>query len=502
MKRIEIFDTTLRDAEQVPGAKLNPDEKLQIARQLARLRVDAIEAGFPISSPGDHEAVRRIASEVTGPTIVALARAKQEDIDAAASALAPAAKARIHIFLSASDVQIETLLRKPKSEVLQMAVDAVRHARSIRDDVEFSPMDATRAEFGFLCQMVEAVIAEGATVVNIPDTVGYALPNEFGKLIADIRTTVPNIEQARLSVHCHNDLGLATATTLAAIMNGATQVECTVNGLGERAGNAAMEEIVCALHVRRPVLQMETGVDLREIARTSRLVSSLMGIPIQPNKAIVGANAFAHSSGVHQDGILKDRRNFEIMRPEDVGASAHRLVLTARSGRHALRHRLQELGFTVSDDQFTTVYAQFLELADKKKEVDDEDLYGIMEDALQDVEATFSLQSFRIEYDEMGAPVATVSVNDGQTTHKSSSTGDGPVDAAYLAIDKVTKREGRVLDFHLRARTSGREAVGEATVKVKFGDLVILGRANNTDIIRASIDAYLNAVNRSIALQP
>jgi len=498
MRHIEIFDTTLRDAEQVPGAKLDADQKLQIARQLARLRVDAIEAGFPVSSPGDHEAVRRIAAEVHGPTIVGLARAKKEDIDSAASALQPAAKGRIHVFLSASDVQIETLLRKPRSEVLKMAVDAVRHAKTLAEDVEFSPMDATRADFDYLCQMVEAVIEEGATVVNIPDTVGYALPSEFGKLIADIRRTVPNIDQTRISVHCHNDLGLATATSLAAVQNGATQVECTVNGLGERAGNAALEEMVCALHVRQHDLQVQTGVDLREIVRTSRLVSSLMGMPIQPNKAIVGANAFAHSSGVHQDGILKDRRNFQIIEPEHVGATEHRLVLTARSGRHALQHRLEELGFTVTDESFDAIYSQFLALADKKKEVDDEDLYGIMEDALQEVEARFALDTFRVDYDEQGVPVATVHVNDGQQTRQSSSAGDGPIDAAYRAIDKVTGMNGKLLDFRLRARTEGREAMGEATVKVQFDQLVVIGRANNTDIIRASLDAYLNAANRSL----
>lgn len=500
MRRIEIFDTTLRDAEQVPGAKLNPDEKLTIARQLARLSVDAIEAGFPVSSQGDFEAVRRIAAGVDGPTIVALARARREDIESAAAALEPVKKGRIHVFLSASDVQIETLLRKTREEALQMAVEAVRLAKSFREDVEFSPMDATRADFGFLCRMVEATIEAGATVVNIPDTVGYALPDEFGELIASLRRSVPNIERARLSVHCHNDLGMATATSLAAVMQGAQQVECTINGLGERAGNAALEEIVCALHVRRPVLKVETGVKMEEIMRTSRLVSSLMGIPIQPNKAIVGANAFAHSSGVHQDGILKDRRNFEIVRPEDVGAAAHRLVLTARSGRHALKHRLHELGFALSDEQFNDVYRRFLDLADRKKEVEDEDLYGIMENALQEVRPTFTLESFRLEYDEKGLPLATVQVNDGQSSRQSGSTGDGPVAAAYQAIDKVTGKEGRVLDFHLRARTGGREAVGEAVVKVQFNDLVILGRANHTDILRASIDAYLNAVNRYVAV--
>jgi len=501
MRHIEIFDTTLRDAEQVPGAKLNADQKLLIARQLARLRVDAIEAGFPFSSPGDHEAVHRIASEVEGPTIVGLSRAKKEDIESTASAIAPAKNGRIHVFLSASDVQIETILRKSRSEVLKMAIETVRFAKALNDDVEFSPMDATRAEVSYLCDMVEAVIEEGATYVNIPDTVGYAMPDEFGQLIATIRKNVPNIDKTLISVHCHNDLGLATATSLAAVQNGATQVECTVNGLGERAGNAALEELVCIIHTRREMLGIETNINMPEIMRTSRLVSSQMGIPIQPNKAIVGTNAFAHSSGVHQDGVLKNRRNFEVVRPEDVGSVQQRLVLTARSGRKALVHRLGELGFTIEPERLDSIYEQFLDLADKKKEVDDEDLYGIMEDLLQDVEEQFSLVSFRIDYDEKGTPIAKVSVKQGDAIHEATSPGDGPVDAAYLAIDKVTRSKGDVLDYHLRARTKGREAVGEATVKAKFGDLVVIGKANNTDIIRASIDAYLNAVNRALGRQ-
>jgi len=378
VRKIMVFDTTLRDGEQVPGAKLGIDEKVEIAHQLVRLNVDAIEAGFPTSSPGDFEAVSRIAREVKGPVIVGLARAVKRDIEAVSESVKWAERPRIHVFLGSSDIHIEKQLRIDRKKAFEWAVESIKYAKKFCEDVEYSPMDATRSDLDYICSMIEETIKAGATVINIPDTVGYAVPEEFGVRIAQIRERVPNIHKVILSVHCHNDLGMATGNTLAGVRNGADQVECTINGIGERAGNASLEEVVIAIKTRCDIYQAEVSINTREIMTTSRLVSRLMGIPVQPNKAIVGSNAFAHSSGIHQDGILKDRRTFEIISPEEVGIVGHQLVLTARSGRHALRHKLEELGYSINGGDFDGVYRKFLEVADRKKKVEDEDLRAIM----------------------------------------------------------------------------------------------------------------------------
>jgi len=499
MKRVEIFDTTLRDAEQIPGATLNVEQKLEVARQLARLNVDIIEAGFPISSPGDLEAVQRIAREVSGPRIAGLARVIRKDIDAAWEAVRDAEKPRIHTFVGTSDVHVESILRKTRPEVLQMAIDAVRYAKEKTEDIEFSPMDATRTDFDYLCEVVEKTIEAGATVVNIPDTVGYTIPSVFGELIARLREAVPNIEQCKISVHCHNDLGLATANSLAGVQNGAIQIECAMNGLGERAGNAAVEEVVMAVRTRKDVFDADTGVNAKEIARTSRMVSSLMGIPVQPNKAIVGSNAFAHSSGIHQDGILKSRATFEIIRPEDVGITEHRLVLTARSGRHALRHRLEILGYDLTEQNFDEIYERFIAVADKKKEVTDEDLEAIVGEQIAAVPEAYHLVAMRAVADTEATPSARVRVTCGDAEHEAEATGDGPVDALFRAIDQATGWHLRLTDYAVRSITSGREAMGEVTVHAEVKETVLIGRAAATDIIEASARAYLNAINRAVA---
>jgi 2-isopropylmalate synthase len=378
-KYIQIFDTTLRDGEQVPGAKLNAEQKLEIARQLVKLNVDVIEAGFPASSPGDLEAVKQIAREIKGPIVTGLARTVQKDIDALWEALQPAERPRIHMVLGTSDIHVDKKLRKNKDQCLEMGVEAVKYARKFTEDVEYSTEDASRSDFDYLCRVVEAVIKAGATVVNIPDTVGYAVPAQFGQLVRRLRERVPVTDRVTVSVHCHNDLGLATINTLTAIENGATQVEVTVNGIGERAGNTSLEEVIMALYTRKDYFNAETHINTREIYTTSQLVSRLMNIPVQPNKAIVGANAFAHSSGIHQDGILKDRSTYEIIPPEVVGITSHKIVLTARSGRHAVRFRMKELGYTFTDEVFEKIHQTFLEVADAKKEITDEDLKGLAE---------------------------------------------------------------------------------------------------------------------------
>ncbi|MBM4044813.1 MAG: 2-isopropylmalate synthase [Planctomycetes bacterium] len=499
VRRIEIFDTTLRDGEQVPGAKLNPEQKLEVAKQLARLNVDVIEAGFPISSPGDLDAVRQVARTVHGPVIAGLARALKPDIEAAWEAVRDADRPRIHTFLSTSDIHIERQFRKTRKQVLEMAVEAVQRAKALTDDVEYSAMDATRSDVDYLCETIERVIEAGATVVNIPDTVGYAVPDEYGALIARIIARVPNIGRTKLSVHCHNDLGLASANSLAAVRNGVTQVECTINGIGERAGNASLEEIVMTIRTRRDLFNAETRIRHAEIARTSRMVSSLMGIPVQPNKAIVGSNAFAHSSGIHQDGILKDRQTYEIIRPEDVGIEEHRFVLTARSGRHALSHRLKAIGYEASDADLDVIYQRFKEIADRKKEVTNEDLEAIVSDKMAAAPETFHLEHLKAIADSRGTPSATVGVRVGSNLVEQSATGDGPVDAAFRAIDKITRLPLKLTDYSVRAVSRGKEAVGEVTLKAESPHGVVSARASATDIIEASARAYVSAVNKAIA---
>lgn len=495
--RVIVFDTTLRDAEQTPGASLSVPEKMEIAHQLARLKVDVIEAGFPVSSNEDFEAVRRIGLEVEGPTICGLARVVPKDIERAGEALKGAARPRIHTFVGTSDIQLEQQLRKSRAEVLKMAVDAVELAKSYCDDVEFSPMDAVRTESAYLYDVIEATIAAGATTINIPDTVGFAVPEQFGALIEGIRANVPNIDRAVISVHCHDDLGMAVINTLTALKAGARQAECTINGLGERAGNASLEEIVMALRTRGDHFGLDTGVVAREIVQTSRMVSRLMGIGVQPNKAIVGANAFAHSSGIHQDGVLKSRSTFEIIAPQDVGWEESAIVLTARSGRHALRHRVSELGYKLSPEEVERAYERFLEVADKKKEVYDEDLIAIVGDQLREIPQKFRLEYLHTISGTGTVPSATVRVCvDGKKKIQEAAWGDGPVDAAYEAIRMATASESKVDEYNIRAVTSGSKAMGEVTVRVSEKGFHTRGRGVSTDVIEASAKAYIDALNR------
>jgi 2-isopropylmalate synthase len=499
-KRIYVFDTTLRDGEQVPGAKLNRKQKLEIARQLAKLNVDIIEAGFPCSSPGDLEAVRAISQQVKGPVIAALARAVKEDIDVAWEAVREAEKPRIHVFLGTSDVHIEKKLRSDRDSTLERGVEAVKYARNLCPDVEFSTEDGSRTDFEFLCRIIEAAIQAGAGVINVPDTVGYAVPEEWGDLIRRVRESVPSIDRIRLSVHCHNDLGLAVANTMAAVRNGAEQVECTINGVGERAGNASLEEIVMVLKTRSESYRAATGIDIREIYRTSRMVSRVMNIPVQPNKAIVGSNAFAHSSGVHQDGVLKDRATYEIMRPEDLGIIQDSIVLTARSGRAALRHSLDEIGFSLDSEVFERVYNRFIDVADRKKEITTSDLQSIVEIEVSKVPEKYKIQSVQIMSGSKMVPLASVTLEreDGEL-QTDAATGDGPVDALFKGIERITGVSGKLCDYDLKAVTTGRDALGEAMVRVQIGDTIYAGIGTSPDVIEASARAYLNAINRYFA---
>ncbi len=495
-RKIHIFDTTLRDGEQVPGAKLNKRQKIEIAQQLAKLNVDVIEGGFPCSSPGDLQAVRAISQQVKGPVIAALARAVKEDINIAWEAVREAEQPRIHVFLGSSDIHLKKKLRRDRDSALQMAVEAVKYAKGFCPDIEFSTEDGSRTDFDFLCRIIEAAIRAGATVINVPDTVGYALPEEFGDLIRRIRETVPSIDRVRLSVHCHDDLGLGVANSMAAIRNGADQVECTINGIGERAGNASLEEIVMVLKTRFASYQATTGIDTTEIYRTSRMVSRLMNIPVQPNKAIVGSNAFAHSSGVHQDGVLKDRTTYEIMRPEDLGIKQHSIVLTARSGRAALKHRLAELGFSLQPEIFERVYNRFIDVADRKKEIASQDIQSIVEIEMSKVPETYTMHSLQIMSGTKMVPLASVTLKkDGQLL-TDAATGNGPVDAAFNGIERIIGVSGKLRDYDLKAVTMGRDALGEAMVRVQIGETIYSGIGTSPDEIEASARAYLNAYKR------
>jgi 2-isopropylmalate synthase len=499
MEQIFVFDTTLRDGEQIPGACLNAREKLEIALQLARLGVDCIEAGFPISSPGDFGAVKAIADKVKGPTVVALARAVPKDIETAWEAIKKAESPRIHVFLGTSDVHIQKKFGLDREKALERGLEALKLAKSLCPNVEYSTEDASRTAPEYLAKVVEQVIAAGATVVNIPDTVGYAIPQQFGGLIAYLKETVPNIDDVVLSVHCHNDLGLATANTLAAIENGARQVECTMNGLGERAGNASLEEIVMAIGTRKDYFKFYTSVQTKEIMRTSKLVSHLMGMPVQANKAIVGANAFAHSSGVHQDGILKDRATYEIMRPEDLGITEHEMVLTARSGRHALKDKMGKSGYDLNEDEFERVYENFLAVADKKKRVYDDDVDVIVQEVIfshMAGEKLYGLESYRVRTGNGETPEATVRLRREEVLMEASSEGDGPIDAIFKAIDKVVGAFHKLEDWQVQAVTETKEAMGVSTVRVSREGHRALGRGSSTDILKASAKAYVEAINR------
>jgi len=497
-RNIMIFDTTLRDGEQVPGAKLNAHQKLEIAHQLARLGVDVIEAGFPTSSPGEKEAVTLVAKEVKECAINGLARTIKKDIDDVWDAVQHAEHPRIHVFLGSSDIHLERKLRVDRDKGIEMAVDAVRYARNLCPEVEYSTEDASRTEFEYLCRIIEAVIDAGAMVVNIPDTVGYAIPDQFGDLIRRIRGTVPNIDKAILSVHCHNDLGLATSNTLAAIKNGVQQVEVTVNGIGERAGNTSLEEVVMALKTRRDIFDATTRIKTEEIFKTSRMVSRLMNIPVQPNKAIVGSNAFAHSSGIHQDGILKDRATYEIMRPEDVGIKEHAFVLTARSGRHAVRHHLEQMGYHMADTLFEKIFHRFLDVADRKKDISDNDLESIVDIEISKAPEVYRFVKLQVVSGSGVTPISAVTLQKNGETLTDSASGNGPVDATFNCIDRITGVKFTLLEFDLRAVTKGKDAIGEALVRVEHNAKILTGRGASPDVIEASARAYLNAINRSL----
>ncbi|MCL4315484.1 MAG: 2-isopropylmalate synthase [Gammaproteobacteria bacterium] len=496
--KLIIFDTTLRDGEQSPGASMTREEKLRIAKALERMRVDVIEAGFPVASPGDFEAVQAVANAVKDSTVCALARALPKDIDAAAEAVKGARRARIHTFIATSPIHMKMKLKMTPEQVIEHAVSAVKRARQHTDDVEFSPEDAGRSETDFLCRVLEAVIAAGARTVNIPDTVGYNLPHQFGALIKTLRERVPNSDQAVFSVHCHNDLGLAVANSLSAVLNGARQVECTINGLGERAGNAALEEIVMAVRTRRDLFTCDTGIDTTQIVPCSRLVSGITGFAVQPNKAIVGANAFAHESGIHQDGVLKHRTTYEIMRAEDVGWSTNRMVLGKHSGRNAFRTRLQELGVVFdSEEELNDAFQRFKELADKKHEIYDEDLQALVtETNLAAENERIKLVYLKVCSETGETPEAEVTLWVDGAEQRASASGGGPVDASFKAIERMINSGAQLLLYSVNNITSGTDSQGEVTVRLEKGGRVVNGQGADTDIVIASAKAYINALNK------
>ncbi|MBM4023835.1 MAG: 2-isopropylmalate synthase [Planctomycetes bacterium] len=504
-EKVVIFDTTLRDGEQSPGAAMSIPQKLEIARQLAVLGVDIIEAGFPVSSPAQFEATRLVAEQVKGPTVAALARANKGDIEAAGKAVAAAKKKRIHTFIATSAIHMKHKLKKEPAEVVKMAVEAVRFARTFTDDVEFSPEDACRSEIPFLVEVLAAVIEAGATTLNIPDTVGYVLPFEYGQLIARLKSDVPGIDKCVISTHCHNDLGMAVANSLAGVRNGARQVECTINGLGERAGNAALEEVVMAIRTRADFFSqtardgLSTNINTKEITRTSQLVSQLTGFVVQPNKAIVGANAFAHESGIHVDGILKERSTYEIMTPETIGLGGSRMVLGRHTGRHGFAERCKQLGYKLTKDEVEQAYQRFLEVADKKKEVFDADVAAIVNDEIRVVEQVYVLEYLHVASGTGTLPTASVRMRSQGETKLAAAFGDGPVDAAYEAIRQATGLAPDLEDYSIRAVTSGKEALGEATVRIRDDSRTFIGRGISTDIIEASAKAYVDAINRMVA---
>ena len=498
MSRVYIFDTTLRDGEQTPGISLNVEEKLEIARQLARLQVDVIEAGFPVASPGDFAATAAIAAEIQGPVIAALARATEKDIERAAAALRQAPKPLIHTFVATSPIHMEYKLRKKPREVLLMAENAVRYARELVQDVEFSAEDATRSDRVFLADVLSAAIEAGATRINVPDTVGYTTPGEYYKLIRYLKENVRGINRCHLSVHCHNDLGMAVANSLAALEAGANQVECTINGLGERAGNASLEEIVMALTTRQDTYGLSTGVITEQIYRTSRLVSALTGASLQPNKAIVGENAFAHESGIHQDGFLKARSTYEIMTPESIGLHQSRLVLGKHSGRHAFREKIRELGYTLNDQELEKAFQRFIDLADKKKEITDLDLEALLKEEIVMVPESFILDYLHISSGNHTLPTATVRLILGERQMEEAACGSGPLDAVYRASDRASGIVMQLESYSLKAVTGGKDALGEVTVRITANGFSYTGRGVSTDIIEASAKAYVHALNKLV----
>lgn len=496
MERIYFFDTTLRDGEQAPGASMSLDQKLSIAKQLEVMGVDVIEAGFPISSPYQYETVKTISQEVKNSTIAALARAIKKDIDIAFEAIKHAQHYRIHTFIATSPIHMKHKLKKSPDDVLSMAIDAVRYARNISPEVEFSAEDGTRTNIDFLCRITEMVINAGAKIVNIPDTVGYSTPEEYGYLISTLRNRVPNIDKAILSVHNHNDLGMAVATSLAGVQNGARQIECTINGIGERAGNAAMEEIIMTMKVRKDLFPYQMNIDTRQIYKTSRLVANTIAYPIPKNKAIVGENTFLHESGIHQDGVIKCKQTYEIMKPEDVGREVNNIILGRHSGRNAILTRIAELGINLSKEETEMVYERFLKVADKKKEVFDEDIFSIVNDELGRQNSFYIMEYFNIiSGNNPLIPTATIKLSFNGKSTQEAAVGDGPVDAIIRAIDKITGIKTQLTDFTLQAVTPNKSALGEAAVSVLIHEKTYNGRGSSTDILEASAKAYLNAIN-------
>ena len=499
--RLIIFDTTLRDGEQSPGASMTPDEKVRIAKALEQMRVDVIEAGFPIASNGDFEAVKAVASVIKDSTICALARAKKIDIDRAGEAIKPANSGRIHTFIATSPIHMQHKLRMTPDQVVEQAVAAVRMAKQYTDDIEFSPEDAGRSEPDFLCRVIEAVIKEGATTINIPDTVGYNIPHQFGALIKDLIERVPNADKAIFSVHCHNDLGLAVANSLSSVLNGARQVECTINGLGERAGNASLEEVVMAIRTRQDVFDCNTTLDTTQIMNCSRLVSGITGFAVQPNKAIVGANAFAHESGIHQDGILKSRETYEIMRAQDVGLSANKMVLGKHSGRNAFKTRMAELNIEFSsEEELNEIFANFKTLADKKHEIFDEDLQALVtETSTELTNEPIKLVSLSVCSATGETPNAKITLNVDGDEKQAEAEGGGPVDASFQAIEKIAESGVELQLYSVNNITTGTDSQGEVTVRLEHSGIIVNGQGADTDIVIASAKAYVNALNKMIA---
>ena len=497
--KLIIFDTTLRDGEQSPGASMTRDEKIRIAKSLERMRIDVIEVGFPMASPGDFEAVRAVAKVVKESTVCGLARALSADIERASEALKPAESARIHTFIATSPIHMQRKLRMTEDQVIDQAVAAVRQARQYTDNVEFSPEDAGRSEFEFLCRVIEKVIEAGASTINIPDTVGYNIPHQFGDLVGRLIENVPNSDRVIFSVHCHNDLGLASANSLSAVLNGARQVECTINGLGERAGNASLEEIVMTVHTRQDVFSCITGLDTKQIVPTSRMVSTITGFPVQPNKAIVGANAFAHEAGIHQDGVLKARETYEIMRAEDVGWASNKIVLGKHSGRNAFRSRLQELGVTFdTEEELNNAFANFKDLADRKHEIYDEDLHALVSETSYEKSDCFKLVSLKAHSETGETPTAQITLQvDGQEM-MSQADGDGTVDATFCAIEKIAASQAQLQLYSVNNITTGSDAQGEVTVRLQKSGRIVNGHGADTDIIIASAKAYLHALNKLV----
>ena len=498
-EKVIIFDTTLRDGEQSPGASMNIKEKLDVAHQLAKLKVDVIEAGFPISSEGDFEAVKLVAESVKGPVIAGLARAKDIDIKRCGEAIKNAPKGRIHTFIATSDVHIKKKLKMTREEVVKAAIDAVKYAKTFTNDVEFSAEDAGRSDKGFLVEIFSAVIEAGAKTLNVPDTVGYTLPWEFGALIKYLSENIKGIEKAIISVHCHNDLGLAVANSISAVINGARQVECTINGIGERAGNASLEEIVMIIKTRKDLLNFYTDIETAQLFNTSRLVSSVTGIKPQPNKAVIGANAFAHEAGIHQDGVLKERLTYEIMTAESVGWRGESMVMGKHSGRHAFSQRLKEIGYAeLTEDEVNKAFVEFKRLADLKKEIYDEDLVAIIEQELSDFQKTYELNYLHITSGTTTTPTATVGLKTKEDIKSDASTGDGPIDAAFKAIERITGINAVLEDYKLESVSKGKDAMGQASKKVRYNDRIFKGKGASTDVIEASVKAYIDAVNKIV----